>query len=95
MTSVPEEIITFIQSFPRSKNGFIILDENCRYESDPDTIILLNMMYMGKGTITLNHLKAISVSDKQEKEYNEEEQRIAYEIEKYEKRIHIHEYKDY
>ena len=87
MTSVSKEIIEFIQSLPRSKDGYMILDYYYRSESDEYTLQLLNMMYMGNGTITYTHLKAIPVTDEQEEKYNIEDEKIEYEINKYEKRL--------
>ena len=85
MTSVSKEIKEFIQSLPRTKNGFMILDYYYRDESDLYTLQLLNTIYMGKETITFEHLRDIPVSDSQEEKYNIEEKKLEYEINKYEK----------
>ena len=87
MTSVSKEIIDFIQSLPRSKDGYMILDYYYHKESEPYTLQLLNMMYMGNGTITSEHLKAIPVTDEQEEKFNIEDEKIEYEINRYERSI--------
>jgi hypothetical protein len=65
-----EDLVKFIQSFPRSKDGYFLIGETFYSEDDKELIKLLNSMYK-KEKITFSILKSILVLEQQEKEYNE------------------------
>ncbi len=87
MISVSKKMKDFIQSLPRSKDGWFILDYYYHNESDPYTLDFLNLAYTGDEIITLEILKAIPVTDEQEEKFNIEDKKIEQEVDRYEKSI--------
>ena len=88
MTPISDELIKFIQTFPRSKEGYMFIHKTCYKEDDADLLKFLNTMYNKNEKITFEILKKILVSEEQETEYFYSEQEvIERKLEKRDRRI--------
>lgn len=72
-----EDLVKFIQSFPRTKDGYFVIGETFYSEDDKELITLLNSMYK-KEKITFSILKSVPVTEQQEKDYQEAYDELEY-----------------